>query len=91
MKSEDNLIVNKIFTSCYNVYFIQSMGKVFVIFVEICMKGTLLSTVKGNNWTIVQKIFFYCKNFLLMCPKATLIVYQWRKNGNCTLFIFNTH
>ena len=60
MKSEDNLIVNKIFTSCYNVYFIQSMGKVFVIFVEICMKGTpSLSVLRENNfYQNVQKHYF---------------------------------
>ena len=30
-------------------YVVQIIGKIFVIFIELCMKGTLLAALRGNN------------------------------------------
>lgn len=43
-KLEDNFTAKEKF----NLNFVQSIGKIYVVFIELCMKGTLLSVLKGR-------------------------------------------
>ena len=44
-KLEDNFTANEKF----NLNFVQSIGKIYVAFIELCMKRTRLSVLKGRN------------------------------------------
>jgi hypothetical protein len=41
---------NRKFPSCYNIKILNRLWEtIYVIFIELCMNGTLLLTLKGNN------------------------------------------
>ena len=70
-KSEDNFIANRQLTGCYNITILNRLQeKTYVIFIELCIKGTILPALKGNNSCkmynfriIVGNVqMVYCKN-----------------------------
>jgi len=54
---------NRKFTSCYNIKILNRLWeKIYVIFIELCMKGTLLLALKGNNSCKTHNIGIKIKN-----------------------------
>jgi hypothetical protein len=72
-KLEDNLTA-KINHNLLHLNFVQSIGKLYVIFFELCMKRTLLLTLKGSNSyknvikCIILESSLKCANGLLTIP-----------------------
>jgi hypothetical protein len=51
LNQEDNFKTNSKFKSCYNInffFFLQIIGKMYVIFIELCMIGDSFSHDKGK-------------------------------------------